>query len=154
MDKYLENLAKESYQSLLKSLDEIKWHYTTLGSKMAVRYTVNSKDLPIEFYLKVDAETQLIIAISRLPLRVIENKRAEIALAVNHVNFKLADGNFDFDVEKGLIYYKMSISYRDSLIGDKLVEYLLNVSAGTVDRFNDKFDAIAKGELSIDEFLE
>ena len=154
MDKYLENLAKESYQSLLKSLDEIKWHYTTLSSKMAVRYTVNSKDLPIEFYLKVDAETQLIIAISRLPLRVIENKRAEIALAVNHVNFKLADGNFDFDVEKGLIYYKMSISYRDSLIGDKLVEYLLNVSAGTVDRFNDKFDAIAKGELSIDEFLE
>lgn len=154
MDKFLKMLAEENYQSMKTALDSMKWKYTTFSKKLAVKYSVKGNDLPMEFVMKIDGENQLITVMSRLPIEVCEDKRVDVSLAVNHVNYKIADGNFDFDMTTGLVYYKVSASYQGSLIGDKLIEYLVNVSANTVDRYNDKFDAIVKDELSIDAFLE
>ena len=65
----------------------------------------------------------------------------------------MADGSFDYDLSNGAIVFRMTASFRDSVIGEGLFQYLISCSCAMVDKFNDQFLAIDKGLLSIGDFI-
>ena len=145
---------QENYNAIIKGLNAMGWKYSVGEYMHTVSYTVTGNGLPMSFMMTVDGENRLISVMSKLPIKVESDKYSDIAMAVCYANYKMADGCFHFDREKGHIYFKMSASYLNSVVGNKLIEYLANVSASTVDRYDDKFLAIANGDLTIIKFME
>ena len=77
----------------------------------------------------------------------------DLAIATCVAFFGLADASFDFDIATGDITFRLNASFRDSRIGDGLFDYLIGVSSYSVDEYNDKFLAVSKGIMSINDFI-
>lgn len=146
-------LAKANYNALCKKLDEMGWKYEKFEEDFVIKSGVRGEDLPIEFIIVVNPDTQIIRYMSQLPFNVGEDKRIDTAIAVCAANNGLVDGNFDYDVLTGEIIYRMTANFRESLLGGDVFEYMVIVSSKIVDKYNDRFLMLSKGMLSIEQFL-
>jgi len=146
--------AKETYALLCKMLDNRDWHYDKIEEDLVIKSGVKGEDLPIDFIMRVNPRNQVVSFISWLPFKTDETKRVDMALAVSVANYGMVDGSFDYDLSDGTILFRLTSSYRESILSEELFEYMLMVSAATVDAYNDKFFMISKGMLSVQQFIE
>lgn len=146
--------AQEVYNTLCGLLDELEMTYDMMEERLMIELETRGDDLPIGVRIEVDAKRQLIMLLSQIPFAVPENRRNELAVAVSAANFGMVDGSFDYNYQGGSIVFRMTSSYRESLIGKKLLFYMLMCSCTTIDEFNDKFLVVAKSDMSYDEIIE
>lgn len=146
--------AQTVYKALCEMLDDRDWHYEKFDEDLTIRCGAQGDDLPMEIIIEVDKERKLITLISKMPFNVPEERRAALAVAVSQANNGMVDGSFDFDYLSGRILFRMTSSYRESLIGKELLAYMLSCACYTIDEYNDKFLIVAKNNMSIDEILE
>ena len=146
--------TRDVYETLCAMLDKLNYHYEKDEDNWKIRCTVRGEDLPMNVRIQLRPETQVVSLYSDIPIHIPAEKRADVALAVSAVNWILVDGSFDFDVIDGDLLFRMTASYRDSMIGEELLEYMLFVSLKTIDEFNDKFMLIAMDKMSLESFLD
>ena len=146
-------LANEVYKTLCGAMDKRGWNYKKDEGNLVVYFGVSGDDIPMDFVLAVDVERQLIRLMSPMPYKISEPKRMEGAIATCIATYGLADGSFDYDITEGSIIFRMTASFRESLIGEGLLQYMISCSCAMVDEYNDKFLAIDKGLISINDFL-
>ena len=146
--------AVEVYGTLCSMLDNIGWKYEKVEEKLMIKSGVKGEDLPIDFLVIVKPRNQVVQFISSMPFNMPEDKRVEGALAVCTANYGLVDGSFDYDLSDGQIVFRLTSSYRDSLLSEALFEYMIMVSASTIDNYNDRFFMLAKGMISLEQFIE
>jgi hypothetical protein len=48
----------------------------------------------------------------------------------------------------------MTASFIDSQLGEEQFKYMLFVSAQTIDRYNDRFMALVKGTMTLQQFVD
>lgn len=150
------NLAKaqEVYESLCKSLDSIDWKYEKEPEKFTIVSSVTGDDFPMGFIMRVSPRNEVVSFISWLPFDVPEDKRVDIAIAVCVANQGLVDGSFDFDISDGTLSFRLTSSYKESVLSEELFKYMLGVSTGTIDLYNDKFFMIIKNMMTVQQFIE
>ena len=153
VDEKKMKLAKQVYQTLCDAIERREWNFGKDEEKLLVHFDVNGDDIPMQFVLIVDAERQLIRVMSPLPFKMSESKRMEGAIATCAASFGMADGSFDYDLSDGTIVFRMTASFRESLIGEGLFQYLISCSCAMVDKYNDQFLALDKGFMSITDFI-
>jgi hypothetical protein len=146
-------LAKQVYQTLCQAIERREWDFKKDEEKLIVYFGVNGEDIPMKMILIVDDERQLVRLISPLPFKMSEAKRMEGAIATCFASYGMVDGSFDYDISDGSITFRMTASFRDSLIGEGLLQYMISCSCVMVDKYNDQFLAIDKGVLSITDFI-
>lgn len=146
-------LAKQVYQTLCKAIERRKWNFGKDEEKLLVHFGVNGNDIQMQFILIVDAERQLIRLMSPMPFKMSESKRMEGAIAACAASFGMVDGSFDYDLSDGTIVFRMTASFRESLIGEGLFQYMISCSCAMVDKYNDQFFALDKGIMSITDFI-
>ncbi len=152
-DKELK-LAKSAYDNLCAIFDANNWKYKKDDDALTLGIGMNGDDIPMYFEITCDADRQIISIISQLPFKMDEDKRIEGALATSYINYVLSDGNFDYNVLEGDILFRLTASFRESLIGKSLLEYMLELAICMVDQFNDSLLMLSKGQLSLEEFIE
>ena len=152
-DANKKELAKQVYSGLCKAIEEREWSFMKHDEDLTVTFIVNGDDIPISFIIVVDEDRQMIRVYSPLPFNIPEDKRMELAIATCAVTDKLADGSFDYNIENGVIVFRMTASFLGSNIGDVLFQYMIDCTCVTVDRYNDQFLALGKGLISISDFL-
>ena len=145
--------AKEAYNGLCRSLDNIGWKYQRMDDEMKIMFGVNGDDLPMTFLAIIDADRQLIRLISLLPFKMNRDKIVEGAVAVCAINYLLADGSFDFDIEEGNILFRLTSSFRNSLLGEDAFKYIVGVACHTIDIYNDKLLDLNEGRISMGDFI-
>ena len=145
--------ANTVFSTLCAALNKMGWKYKADKEELKLTYGVNGDDLPMEFTIRCDAERQLLRLYSVLSYKFPEDKRVEAAVATCEANYKMAHGCFDLDLSDGMVVFRLVNSYRDSLIGFDLFEYLVGVSANTVDRYNDLFFMLGKGMISLQDYM-
>ena len=145
--------AKQVYENMCKALDEKGWNFDKDEPKLVIYFGVKGDDFPMQFIIAVDAERQVIRLMSPLPFEMSASKRVEGALAVCAASLGMVDGSFDYDLSDGKIIFRMTASFRDSQIGDELFHYMIACSGAMVEKYNEKFFAIDKGLLSIEDFI-
>lgn len=153
VDEKKMELAKQVYQTLCEAIERREWNFGKDEEKLLVRFGVSGDDIPMQFILIVDAERQLIRLMSPMPFKMSESKRMEGAIATCAASFGMADGSFDYDLSDGTIVFRMTASFRESLIGEGLFQYMISCSCAMVDKYNDQFLAINKGLMSIADFI-
>lgn len=146
--------AKEIFDALVDMLDTRDWKYEKFEEDLVIKSGIKGEDLPIEFIVVVKPKNQVVQLLSRLPFQIPEEKRVDAAIAICVANNGLVDGSFDYDISDGDITFRLTTSYRESTLGADLFEYMILVSAGTIDDYNDKFFMIAKDMMSIQQFIE
>ncbi|MBQ7319832.1 MAG: hypothetical protein IJW97_06640 [Clostridia bacterium] len=146
--------ALEMYNTLKLALNEMEYRYTEDVEKLRIRLTIYGEDIPMDLLIMIDADRKLIRLMSSLPFKMSEDKRVEGSLLTNHVNYLLADGSFDYDMRDGEILFRLTASYRESLISTALLRYMINVSCSTIDKVNDKFMLVNKGAMSLSDFVK
>lgn len=151
--KQLKN-AKSVFSTLCKALDSRNWKYNKDENELVITFGVSGDDLSMNFVVKIDADRELVRLFSRMPFKFPEERRLEGAIATCHANYLLVDGSLDYDYTDGECTFRMTASYRDSLLSPTLFDYMVDVSCQTVDDLNDKLLLVAKGVLTPDEFLK
>lgn len=146
--------AKSAFNTLLKALDAIDWKYKKDEEKLRIDFSVKGDDLPMDFIMLVDADRQLVRLLSFLPFSFPQDHRAEGAIATSQINYKLADGSFDFDISDGTVLFRMTSSFRASLISENLLRYMVQCAIYTVDKYNDKLFMLSKGVTSLEQFFK
>ncbi len=145
--------AKTVFDSLCSMLDGKKGRYDKHEDDLVVTFIVGGDDIPMHMIIKVDAERELVRLVSPIPVVFEDDKRVEGAIATSQVNYRLADGSFDYDFREGKVLFRMTSSFRDSLISEDLLEYMMGCASYTVDEYNDKFLMLAKGMIPLEYFF-
>lgn len=151
--------AREVQNALRSFLDKIDFVYTVdeeaeEDGKFVLRLTINGDDIPMNFIYIIDADRELISVYSPMPFKIPEEKRMEMAVAVCVATWGLNDGSFDYNILKGTLSFRQTVAYANSRVGEALFLYLVKRGSGIVDQYNDRFLALAKGTMSLDQFIE
>ena len=146
--------AQLVYQTVCAALDARNWKYGKDEAKLLVHFGVNGDDIPMQFIIVVDADRQLIRIMSPLPFKMSEDKRIEGAVATCATTYGMVDGGFDYDLSDGSITFRMAASFRESVFGEGLIQYMISCSCAMVDKYNDQFLALSKDILSLENFLK
>lgn len=147
-------LAQNVYQTICEMLDKKGVKYTKHEDDLVVSCTVRGEDIPMDIVIFVHEKQQIVRLLSPMPFDIPEDKRIDMAIAVNIANYGIIDGSFDYDLSDGDLRFRMTTSYRESILGKELFEYMFMVSALTTDEYNDKFMMLAKGLISIEQFID
>ena len=145
--------AKNVFETLCQAFDKHGWHYNKDEEELSIECGAQGEDLPMKITIKVDADRMLAMLISHIPFVIQEDKRLDVAIAVSVINNSLVDGCFDYDIASGSIFFRMTNSFLESKIGEEVFAYMLLCSCQTIDEYNDKFLMLAKGMISIEQFL-
>lgn len=143
--------ARAAFDSLCKALDSDGWHYSKDEDEMTINCGAQGEDLPIEIMISVDADRALVTLLSEMPFAVSESRRREMAVAVAQANNGMVDGSFDYNYSNGKILFRITTSIRESLIGERALQYIVYCACSTIDKYNDKFLMVAKNDMTCDE---
>ncbi len=146
--------AQVAFATLCEMLNENGWKYDANPEKLAVSCGVRGDDLPIELVIDVNADRQLVTLMSKLPYAIPEDKRVDVAVAISAINYAMVDGSFDYDFLTGSIIFRMTTSFKGSLISKKVYEYMVFLSCKMVDDYNDKILMFSKDKLSLEDLLK
>ncbi len=146
--------ALSVYETICHTLETRGWNYTREEENLVIRCGARGEDLPMDIVIIVNPKSQVVSLFSPMPYKVKEDKRVEAALAVCVANNGLINGSFDYDIADGSITFRIVTSYRESILGEELFNYMILISANTVDVYNDKFLMISNGMLSFEQFLD
>ena len=89
-----------------------------------------------------------------LPVTFAEDKRVDGAVAATMINYQIKNGFFDYDMADGHVFFRLPNSFQGSLLSEAAMHYLVMVSCGTIDEYNDKLLMLAKGLIDIDVLLK
>lgn len=149
--------ALANYKTIVKACNELNLNFKQEDDEMTVSFGMhngNQNDVNMQFEFKCDVERQLLSVMSILPFQVPDDKKTTIAVLTCCVNYKLAEGCFDFSMNDGVILFRYTANFGESLLSTELIKRALRLCVYTVDEYNDKLRDVAEGKMDIDEFLK
>ena len=150
MSKELE--AKTVYQTLCKTLDNMKWHYDPEPENFLIRTSAVGDDLSMKLFMKVDVDRSVMYLKSPMPFAVPAEKRNIMCEAVTIANWAMLNGSFEMDLADGYLGFKVVLPFMESLLSEKACRYMINMSCQMVDLFNDKLQSVSNGTMTLREF--
>lgn len=146
-------MGKVIYDSVCSVLDGMNIHYQKIEEDLVVAFGHHGNDMNHDLILRVNTEKEVIQLFEKLPFSMDESKAADIARAVCAVNINLLCGAFSYDLKDNLLYEVTQI-YSGSLIGEETIKRMLLALVFTVEEYDDKFMALNKGYLKVENFIE
>ena len=155
LDETLIQSAEQNAAVLIAMLNHKKLKYqitaqTPERTHITIHFTGN--DLPMTLHIILRADKQIATVLSVMPFRMNQERMKEAALAVAAANYGLIDGSFDLNTATGEIRFRLTSCFKGALLSEELYSYLMFVSAETVDRYNDRFQALNDGKMNLQEF--
>lgn len=153
-DEMKSKAAQNMFSALCAFLDEKKLKYQKDEEDLTVNFAMEGKSFPLEFVFIIDEKRDLIRIHSPISAQFVGERLLDGAIAACQVNWTMADGSFDYDYRKGIIWFRLTSSYKDSLISKDVFFYMLSVALYAMEEYNDKFFLLSKGEIDIEEFFK
>ncbi len=146
--------AKSAFATLCRYLDGDDWRYEKDEENLVVSLRAQGEDLPIEAIVKIEEERETVRFMSRMPCKVPEDKRIDMAIAVSIANNLLVEGNFDYDITDEKIIFVSVNSIAGSVLGEKAFAHIVLRGFNCIDEYNDKFLMLSKGMMTLEQFIE
>lgn len=145
--------AAELYRMMADVFEEAELVFQREDENLLIRLTMHGEDIPVSLIFKIDAEREVIRAFSPLPFDMNEDKRLEGAVITCEATNRLSVGCFEYDLSDGSILFRMTTPYHGSTITKEHFLLLLAIMTATMDKYNDRFLAVNKGVMSLEDFL-
>lgn len=150
----LQAQAKKVYATMVRALKAKDWHFREDAEKLTIVSSCTGDDIDMNFIIEVDADREVITFLSSMPFKAPEEKRVDVAIAVCVANYGMVNGSFDFDINDGEIRFRLTTSYCGCEIGEPFFMDMMSTALNTVDRYNDRFLMLAKGLMTLEQFIE
>ena len=147
-------LAMQNYRTLLDAFASHNWNCDHNDREMKINYGVNGDYFNIKFTINVVADKQLVVLTSKLPCKFPKERSGTAALIICTANYALSDGRFDFNIDDSSITFKMTETYRGSLLSKEAYTYLLDYSCWAIDKFNKPFNDVITGKRTPKDIFE
>lgn len=145
--------ALDVYNMIINVLNDKKWKYEADNDALKVEFTVVGEDLPMKVRVYVDGDKELVTLMSSMGFNFPAEKLIEGAIVTSTINYLLRDGSFDFDISDGEVLFRLTTGFMDSLISEDTLQFMIDLSLFTIDKYNDMFMELAKGYMSLEEFF-
>lgn len=153
-----EKQAQEVFDTVCEALDQMNWNYDTnkddKNELYKITFNVQGDDLTMGISIVIDTDRQIMYLKSQMPFSVSAKVRDTMALALIRANWSMLNGSFEMNYSSGAIYFKLIIPFMDSDIGVETCKYMFKVSCNMIDKFNDKFQDIATGRMTLQQLQE
>ena len=146
--------AKRAYATIIAMMDNDNLKYSRDDENLRIELGFNTDDLDVNIKFIIDTDRDLVRVFSFLPFKFPEDKRVEGAVAACVANHGMVNGSFDYDFSDGELLFKCVDSYKGDAFTQETAKYLLNVTLSTVDNYNDRFFALAKGLMTLKDFVD
>ena len=148
--------AERVFQTICNMLDGINFRYRTdkRDEDYYIMLTVNGDDIPMDEYLIVRPNIQVVSLLSPMPFKTPEDKRVEMAMAVCVSNYGLYEGTFDYDINDGEIRYRLTASFYENILSGDYFNHMLQLASFWIDKYNDRFMMLAKGGMTLQQFID
>ena len=146
--------AKRAYATVIAMMDNDNLKYKRDDENLCIELGFNTDDLDVNVKFMIDEERELVRIFSFLPFKFPEDKRVEGAVATCVANHGMVNGSFDYDFSEGDLVFKCVDSYKGGDFTKETAKYMLDIVYGMVDKYNDRFFALAKGMMSLSDFVE
>ena len=144
--------AKTVFNTLCRTLDNMGWRYDKDESKLVIFTGARGEDLSMRLNIKVDADRNVMFLKSPMPFEAPKDKSFELAIATTMANWTMLNGCFEVDLSDNWCAFKIVIPFMGCTISEEACNYMIRLSCSLVDKFNDKFDALVKDRMSLEEF--
>jgi hypothetical protein len=145
--------ARGIYETLCSALERLKVKFTRSDEILRVDYTYKGDDLLMPFMFIVDPDREFVSLISPMSPRVKEDKRLDMAVALSLLNYRLAFGCFDLDMNDGELRFRMVNCYRGTPLSEEVFAMMLQTGHAIVEKYNDKLYTLAAGIISLEQFV-
>ena len=150
MDKLKD--AKAVYKTLCQTLDNMKWRYNKEEDRLIIRTAAVGDDLTMNLFFCVDADRQVMYLKSPMPFPIPASMHNTMAKAILLANYYMLNGSFEFDYSDGYLAFKIVVPFMESIISEAVCKYMIIVACNMTDKFNDKFQDVATGRMTIEAF--
>ncbi len=145
--------ARIVFNTFCGMLEKEGWKFHKDEEGLGLDFIVRGEDLPFHIYVRIDADRELIdlqAQVTDMP----EEKRAEAAQAICAINYRLANGCFDYDYTDGETTFRLANSYAGSIVGEEACHYMIECACLAIDRYNDILTLYRLGAMGLQELLE
>ena len=146
--------AMRAYATVIAMMDDDNLKYARDDENLRIDLGFDTEDLEVKIKFVIDTERELVRVFSFLPFKFPEDKRVEGAVATCVANHGMVNGSFDYDFSDGEILFKLVNSYKGDCFSKEAAGYMLGVAVSTVDNYNDRFFALAKGLMTLSDFVD
>lgn len=155
MDKQEKKSAQTEFKSVCSVLDSRYWQYEKNEDALEVNFTADGKTMPLSVRVKVNPEHMTVtVFVYMLPVELPEGKDAQLAIAAALLNEEVVHGSFDVDFSARRMFFRVSTSYRNSVIDEEAYFYLIAVAFSTVDNVAATIKALCDGKVNVEQMLE
>lgn len=153
-DESKTGFAERNYQRLCQTLEKMQWKFTRHDDRREIVTSAIGADLTIALRFYVNAERQLMYVKSPMPYQIAESAREVVGKAVNMANFAMLNGCFEYDEAEGYLAFRMVIPFDRCELNEEICKYLILLTCQMVDKYNDKFFSLSKGEITLEQFKQ
>ncbi len=146
--------ALDVYNMVKSVLNAKKWKYDADDEALKIVLTVTGEDLPMKLRICISDKAELVSIYSSMTFNFPTEKIIDAAIATSSINYIMSDGSFDLDIRDGEVLYRLTSSFKDSLISEETIDFMVGLSLFTIDKYNDMFMELAKGYMSLEDFLK
>ncbi|MBR4342201.1 MAG: hypothetical protein IKP88_05810 [Lachnospiraceae bacterium] len=133
------SIGKEIFEK-----DAIKDSIIINNERLMVDGDFTAEPFKVHVKLSIYAENGLLTLFSVLPFDVPQNKGTEFARLLCELNYNdLYAGNYDYNIERGKVVFRMAIPFRNSIISKDLIEESIMYCVTTVSKYNDRLFKLA-----------
>lgn len=144
-----------AYDRLRQFLDSKNWRYDVEESELKVFINFTTDDIALKHVISVRERVPLISLLSLFPFTFPEERLNEGMIACNLINYRLFDGCFSIDVNKGGLYFLTTVSYgHNGSVDYDVLDFLISFANEIVDEYNDILFDLAKGKIDLKKFNE
>ncbi len=143
-----------AYQTVCDALTHYDLKFAEHKEDLVITLSVTGKATPVNVMIVVNEDRQDISFMSRLNFPVKDDVRPRMAAAVCMANCTLAFGNFDYDIPKSIVSYRLSHCFFNTPLNRGLIMVLISRLVTVVEAYYDRFRALGAGVLDLKNFVK
>lgn len=139
------------FDVLCTTLTKDGWEFSYDGKNEIVRLEIRGVNTNFYSFLIVDEEQESLLCNTHINQKIPYPKRTEVCEFINRVNYELANGNFEMDMDDGEIRYR---TYLDLAGSDASKEQILNLIWNGAQSFDNYYPGLVQlvfGECTAEE---
>ena len=128
-------------------LEKKKWTYKEEEDEAAYiyRFELRGEDLPIDVIVVFEKERPQLAVLSRLPVTIPDEKKAEACILLNQINDASDFGKITMNPGSGKLRFRYCAFFGQCLVSDDFFAQVIFNSVNYLDDFNDRLLMYSKG---------
>ncbi len=142
------------FEILCQVLRDDGWNFKCDDKNELIRINIHGTNSDFTSFIIIDEEQESLLCNTHIRQKVPFGKRLEVCNFMNRVNYELALGNFEMDMDDGEIRFR---TYLDSAGAEPSKEQLLNLIWNGTQAFDTYYPGLLKiitGDFSAEEAVD